>query len=245
MAIHKQQDEALGASAARFQERAQRAREERTSGIEAFPRIITISREFGAGGSDIAGHVAAELGFQLWDHELISYLARKAQADVQLIRELDERQRDLIDDVLTTSIHGGRISGGKYRVLLTRTIAELAERGGAVIVGRGANFLVPAEQALRVRVVCPFKQRVERYGEREHVDWARAACLVRSKDRERERFVRQLSGESSADPSHYDIVVSTYDLSERDAASLVIAAYQARFGLKCAPRMQEGREARS
>lgn len=204
---------------------------ERPPHIEAFPRVVTISREFGAGGAQIAALVAAELGFQLWDHEFITHLARKAQADVQLIRELDERQPDLIDDMIATSIHGGRISASKYRALLTRTVTELAERGGAVIVGRGANFLVRAEQALRVRVVCPFKQRVERYCVRERADWTRAETVVRSKDRERERFVKQLSGESSSDPAHYDLVLNTLDLSHRAAASILIATYQARFGL--------------
>lgn len=202
---------------------------ERSRPVESFPRIITVSREFGAGGSRVAARVAAELGFQLWDHELIAHLARRAEADVQLIRQLDERKRDLLDDVIATSIHGGRVSGGTYRCLLTRTIAELAERGGAVIVGRGANFLVSHEEALRVRVICPFRERVERYGTRERVEWARAARYVRSKDRERERFVRQLVSEDAADPSHYDLIVNTLDLDADDAARLVIAAYHARF----------------
>jgi hypothetical protein len=157
-------------------------------------------------------------------------LARKAETDVQLIRAIDERQRDLLDDVISTSLHGGRISGGKYRCLLTRTIAELSERGGAVIVGRGANFLLRPDQALRVRVVCPFRERVERYGARERIDWARAARHVRSKDRGRERFAKQLCAENSSDPVHYDLVVNTLDLPVPSAAALVIAAYQARFG---------------
>lgn len=199
-------------------------------GAAPFPRIVTISREFCAGGGRIAAHVAAELGFQLWDQELITHLARRANADVQLIRAVDERQRDLLDDVLATSIHGGRISGGEYRRLLTRTVHDLAERGGAVIVGRGANFLVQAEQALRVLVICPFRERVERYGTRERVEWARAASYVRSKDRERERFVKKLVSEQASDPAQYDLVLNTKELSERAAARLVIAAYEARFG---------------
>ena len=228
MAIVNQRGEPVVVGAQRSKATA-RAPSERTRRVESFPRIITISREFGAGGARVAAQVAAELGFQLWDHELIAHLARRAESDVQLIRQLDERRRDLLDDVIATSIYGGRVSGGTYRCLLTRTIAELAERGGAVIVGRGANFLVSPEQALRVRVICPFRERVERYGTRERVEWARAARYVRSKDRERERFVKQLASEDAADPTHYDLIVNTFDISASDAARLVIAAYQARF----------------
>lgn len=202
----------------------------RSSSIELFPRIVTVSREFGAGGSRIAGRVAAELGFQLWDQELIAHLARRAETDPSVLREIDERECDFIDDVITSSLRGARMSGSKYRALLARTVVELSDRGGAVVVGRGANFLVEPEHAFRVRVVCPLKERIDRYARLGRVDWERAERFVRSKDRERERFVRQLCGECASDPTHYDLVVNTYDLSEEASAKLVVAAYQARFG---------------
>jgi hypothetical protein len=195
--------------------------------IEAFPRIVTVSREFGAGGARISGRVAAELGFQLWDHELIAHLSRRAAADPSVVREIDERERDLLDEMLSSSLHGGRLSGSKYRALLTRTVVELAERGGAVIVGRGANFLVDPEQSLRVRVVCPLNQRIDRYARSGRVDRDRAERYVRSKDRERQRFVDQLCGEDANDPTHYDLVVNTYDLSEEAASSLIVSTYHA------------------
>jgi cytidylate kinase len=197
---------------------------------EAFPRIVTLSREFGAGGARIAGRVAAELGFQLWDQELVSHVARKAELDVQLAREADERGRDLLEGMLAAALPGQRLSGSKFRSLLTRTVEELAERGGAVIVGRGANFLVPPEKALRVRVVCPLQKRVDRYAQASRLDAEQAERYVVGKDRERERFVLQLCGEQSADALHYDLVVNTVDLSEAAAAQLIIATYQARFG---------------
>jgi len=212
--------------------------------VEVFPRIITLSREFGVGGSRIAGRVAAELGFQLWDHELTAHLARKADADVQLMRAIDERGRDLIDEVVATSLALGarpfvgarglrqsRVTRSQFRTLLTRTVAELVERGGAVVVGRGANFLVEPDQALRVRVVCPLQQRIERYARVSECEWQAAERHVCGKDRERELFVRQLCAENGADPVHYDLVINTRDLSEAGAAKLVISAYRARFGV--------------
>lgn len=230
-------------------EQAGRPPADKRARVDVFPRIVTVSREFGAGGSRIASRLAAELGFQLWDHELTVHLARKADADVNLVRAIDERGRDLIDEVVSTSLALGvrpfstvwgpsqtRVTGSQFRALLTRTVAELAERGGAVVVGRGANFLVEPDQALRVRVVCPLQQRIERYARVSQSDWTTAERHVCGKDRERERFVRQLCAEDGADPAHYDLVVNTRDLSEAAAAKLVLGAYRARFGVQAQER---------
>jgi hypothetical protein len=203
---------------------------ERRAAVEAFPRVVTLSREFGAGGARIAGRVAAELGFQLWDQELVTQIARRADVDPQVVRDIDECGRELFERVLSVSLPGARMNSSKYRQLLARTVDELTDRGGAVIVGRGANFLVPAEKALRVRVVSPLKKRVDRYAQASQVDAETAERYVVNKDRERERFVHKLCGEHSADALHYDLVVNTADLSDHSAAQLIISAYHARFG---------------
>jgi cytidylate kinase len=210
--------------------------------VETFPRIITVAREFAAGGARIAARVAVELGFQLWDDELLAHLARKADAELSAVREIDERQRDLLQDVFSGSLRGARFTGSKYRTLLTHTVVELAKRGAAVIVGRGANFLVEPEQALRVRVVCPLRHRIDRHAREAQLDWAQAAQQVQQKDHDRERFVRQLCAEQAADPSHYDLIVNTRDLSDEAAARLVTAAYRARFAPTGKPREESHSE---
>jgi len=202
---------------------------DRRARVEMFPRVITVSREFGAGGARVSLRIAAELGYQLWDQELTTHLARKAKVDVALMREVDERARPLLDEVLAQSMRS-RLSCSKYRTLLTRTVQDLAERGGAVIVGRGSNFLVDPENALRVRVICPLAQRVDRYAQAAGCDRASAERFVVERDRERELFVRKLCGEQVTDPVHYDVIVNTRDLTEQAAARLIIAAYRARFG---------------
>jgi cytidylate kinase len=197
---------------------------------EAAPRVVTVSREFGAGGARIARQVAEALGFTLWDHEFITHVAERAGADPRFVEAIDERQRDLLDDVIASSLLRGTISGTGYRMLLARTVAELATHGAAVIVGRGANFFVRAEQALRVRGICPLELRIQRYAAREGTSLAEAERLVLAKDRERARFVRQLCDEDAANPLHYDLLVNTGEIGEDQSAALVIDAYAARFG---------------
>jgi cytidylate kinase len=197
---------------------------------EPAPHVVTLSREFGAGGSAIARRVAEALGFTLWDDELTHHLAQRAGAHPRYVRAVDERARDLLDDVISTSLLGSPISGSAYRTLLVRTVREIGQRGAAVIVGRGANFLLPPEQGLRVRVVCPFKERVVRVAQRETLDLASAERRIREQDVERARFVRKLCEEDVGDPSHYDLVVNTRELDEEQAAVVILDAYEARFG---------------
>jgi len=180
---------------------------------EAAPRVVTVSREFGAGGARIAKQVAEALGFTLWDHAFITHLAQRAGAEPRFIEAIDERVRDLIDDVISTSFLRAPISGAAYRMLVARTVNELADHGGAVIVGRGANFLVRPEQALRVRVICPLRERVVRFAARQGVTLDDADRIVRQKDHERMRFIRQLCAEDAREPLHYDMIVNTGELS--------------------------------
>jgi hypothetical protein len=217
----------------RVQNRAERTRDEPT------PRIVTIEREFGAGGGRIAKHVAEALGFTLWDHELIEHVAERAGAEMAWVESLDEHKRDLLDDVfantfLTASLAGAaprtHISGTVYRTLLIRKVEELSRHGAAVIVGRGANFLVRPEDALRVRVICPVSSRIERYALRENISLTDADRIVRTRDRDRTRFVRQLCAEDVTDPLHYDLLVNTIELGEAEAGKLVVDGYCARFG---------------
>jgi cytidylate kinase len=196
---------------------------------EAAPRVVTVSREFGAGGARIARQVAEALGFTLWDHEFVRHLAERGGAEPRFVEAIDERERDLLDDVIATRLRGS-ISGSGYRMLLARTVPELAEHGAAVLVGRGANFFVRPEQALRVRVVCPLELRVQRYAAREQLGRSDAERIVLQKDRERARFVRQLCDEDASSPLHYDLLVNTAELSEEQAAALIVDAYSARFG---------------
>jgi cytidylate kinase len=206
---------------------------------EANPRVVTVSREFGAGGARVAKVVADKLGFTLWDHAFIKHLAERAGADPAFVEAIDERRRDLLDDVMSHSFLKVPISGTDYRRLLTRAVAEIAEHGGAVIVGRGANFLMRPEQGLRVRVICPFKERVRRHSACEPVSLSEAERIVQQKDMERVRFVRQLCDQDARDPLHYDLTVNTFNLSEEQAGALIVDAYAERFGsAEAAPRAE-------
>jgi cytidylate kinase len=195
----------------------------------AYAPVITVSREASAHGADIARAVAKELGFELWDEALVTRLAERAGAGEHSLRVVDERERGLIEDVLAASLLDENVSSSTYRSLLERTIHELGDAGGAVIVGRGANFVLPAEKAFSVRIVCPREHRITRHAARCAMPRAEAEQAISVVDRDRVGFVRQFTGKDPTDVTAYDLVVNTGRLGVSEAAHVVAAAYRARY----------------
>ena len=125
---------------------------------------------------------------------------------------------------------GSQTTAGEVSRQMFRIIRTIASHGDAVIVGRGAPFLVPRDEALRVRVVAPIELRVERMGKTEELSSRDADKFVRRTDREREAFYRHHFGVDCADPMHYDVVINSGDMSIEAAADIVVTAYRGRFG---------------
>ena len=106
----------------------------------------------------------------------------------------------------------------------------LNRRCSAIVIGRGSQFILPEDSALRVRVVCPYEQRVSGYAEREKLSRQEAEQQVRHVERERQAFHRRYYQQEVGDPTHYDLVVNTGVLSVEACAGVVVAAYRAKFG---------------
>jgi cytidylate kinase len=185
------------------------------------PDLITISREVGSGGSSIARLVAAELGYQLYDREVIEYIAARLRAELRHVQAVDERAPSAVEEILRGALERAPTSA-TYRRLLAEVMRELAARGRAVIVGRGGVCLLP--QALRVRIMTPFEVRVARVAELENLDEATARRRVAELDRQRLAFGRRHFQCDLDAPALYDLVINTARTSLERAAGLIIAA---------------------
>ena len=106
---------------------------------------------------------------------------------------------------------------------------EVARGGMAVILGRGAPFILPPEQALRVLVVAPTPARVERLVKAHGLSTEEAARRLEQEDQDRLAFLRHQFGVEPDDPRLYDLVVNTGTLSIDAAAALVVEALRRRF----------------
>jgi cytidylate kinase len=206
--------------------RQHRAREEK---LVHWP-IVTIEREFGARGEALGRILAEQIGFTLWDGELVHAVAEQTGANESLLRSLDEHRRNAIEESIQGALLGGRHMTSEYLRRLMKLIHAIAAHGGSIVVGRGAQYIVSPSAALRLRVVCPLDQRIRGYAERQGIDEGRARSVVERSDAERTRFVRQYFSRDPAVEADYDLVVSTGTFPLEQAAGIVLTAYEAKFG---------------
>ena len=146
--------------------------------------IITISREFGARGRSLAKELGKRTGFKVWDKELLTAITEEAGADERFLASLDERRRKLIDDTLVGSFMGSKHSNTHYFRSLLRVVHTIAAHGKGIIVGRGSNYILKSPGTLRIRVVCPFDQRVSFVAERDGITEVNAMKLVKAREAE-------------------------------------------------------------
>ncbi|HEX8793877.1 MAG TPA: cytidylate kinase-like family protein [Polyangiaceae bacterium] len=191
--------------------------------------LVTISREAGANGTSLGRAVARKLGFELWDQELVQRVAQEKGAPEALFAAVDERARSRIQDMLAGILMGDVGTETEYLASLGRVIHSIAEHGSAVIVGRGAHFVLAATEALRIRVVAPLEDRVRVIAGTRGLGDREARAELERIDHDRVAFNRHHYGRNVADPVFYDVVVNTGSFPLDSAAEVVVAAYRAKF----------------
>ncbi len=195
-------------------------------------RVIAISRTYGSGGVTVAGMVAAQLGWPLWDREILDLMARQSEGRMktEVLESLDERRGGVVANFLSSLV--GNTDDLTYTYLLPRAIHHIA-RQDAVILGRGAYLLVPG--ALRILLEAPWQSRVERIMEMHNLTAAEARKLIERRDRERGEFLQEVRRKFGSHPPggaeepEYDLVVNTAHLGHAIAAELILLAARAHF----------------
>lgn len=196
---------------------------------EAPSPCVALSRLRGSGGVEIGRRVAEWLDYGFFDKEIVDWVASEEGIQRQLVEGLDERLRSSVERYVTDSFQTRAFTESDYLRDVVRIVAILGKRGMAVVAGRGAPFILPAERALRVLVIAPLALRVQRLAEAEGIDAAEATELLRREDAEREIFYRSQFGVEQSDPLLYDLVVNTGTLSVEAGARLVVDALRSRF----------------
>lgn len=191
---------------------------------------IVINREPGSGGHLVANKLAKRLGWNVLDEGLMNQLASELGIPVAEFHNVDEHDRSWLSDTFHSIFNKNYISDVRYITHLKKIIAHAAKRGDLVIVGRGANHILPPDKCLSVRITASFKTRVENTFKYEHKSTREeAAAWVRQVEERRRRFIRQYFGVNPYNPWYYDLVISTDHLTLEQAADLILQAYLAKF----------------
>ncbi|HVO09747.1 MAG TPA: cytidylate kinase-like family protein [Vicinamibacteria bacterium] len=207
------------------EEQAHRWQLERADhGGEARRPVITVSRQHGARGGEVARQLAVELGLELYDREILHRIAESAHLSERVVAALDEKTRDLLTDWLTAVTGNAYLSPAEYHAYLRQVIAAVAERGGAVILGRGAHLILGEGRALRVLVVAPLEARVRTVQEREGLAERDARRRIVEVESERRAFLLKHFHTDFGDAAGFDVVVNTVALGVSGAVRSIEAA---------------------
>jgi hypothetical protein len=209
-------------------ERAGRGKEGKLS----YGPYLLISREKGAGGSAVGQLAGKRLGWQVFNSELVDAIAEKAHVRREFIESLDERDRTAIQDVVEELLSPRPIGTSTYQAHLREILLTLGHQGDAVIVGRGAQYVLPSQFGLRVRLVAPTEVRVRRIASRENLSLKATRAEVERSDRERARLARRQFGQNAGDPLNQDVTINTAELTVEAATEVVITALQRKLAVQ-------------
>lgn len=165
-------------------------------------RVITLEREYGSGGGDIAAEVAAKLGWKLWDQLLTEEIARRLDCDCGVVADHEEKRDPAYYRLLKAFMRGsfeGSLNAPRLKMVDTecvrevvqRILPEIADAGKCVIVGRGsAYYLSKRADAFHVFIYAPFQERVRRLEATGKTE-KEAIELAETVDRDRAAFINK------------------------------------------------------
>jgi cytidylate kinase len=214
--------------------------------------VVTISRQFGAGGSSVATLVAAELHAEIVDKKLIEAVAARLEMQPREVEAETERPRTIIErlvrsfSTLETGIgvawtppYPDPFYDPRAEIihLTEQSIREAAASGNVVIVGRGAGFILrDSPGVFRVFLRAPEQVRVRNLMDRFGFGEAEAKRKMHETDTNRAAYTKQLYGHDWCDPDEYDLIINTGRMSYQTAADIILRGVRERTGAVAAAR---------
>jgi CMP/dCMP kinase len=202
------------------------------------PRMLTISHQYGSGGSQIARDLGGRLQWPVWEKEIVRKIATEYQLAETDVDAKDERVASFIEKLVDLLGLGGFATA--YSILpprglddaqllhMTRTIVEdIAQEGRAIVVGRGGNYILATRpKTLHVFIFAPLEARIQRVIEMEKLTRSEAERRIAGMDRLRTDYVRTFYHADWRDPTHYHLTLDSAMWGERGTADLILSAIE-------------------
>lgn len=191
---------------------------------------IAISRECGTDDDLIVDELQKVTGFQKFDHELLDYMAQNDEVRRKLYETIDDRTMGWIETMASALSMGPSVDQVEYFNRLTRALYAICYNTHAIILGRAANFILPRERGLAIRLVAPFKYRLERYAARKGLDIKTAISEMERIDRGRGSFVEAYFGKYAFDPRRYDLTINVSQFTVPQVVEIIVLALKFKAG---------------
>jgi len=197
--------------------------------------IITISRQFGAGGKTLGEMVAEELGYSFVDDEILQRVARRANVSTHgvefVAKEAGGRLLKFMSGLISKSYierilddRRGYIDEEVYVDLLNQIICQIAEEGNAVILGRGGQYILrDFEKAFHILLIAHKADRITFMEKRYNLSRSQAAQSVNREDKRRSNLYRNFGKEDYDHPDLYHLVLNMSKIDLEKAMQLILA----------------------
>lgn len=189
--------------------------------------VITMSRLPGAGGKQIAEALSRDLHIDFFDEEIVEEISVSASVNKRIVESLDEQDRSILNDWLST-LGQDYMSSYEYLEHLTRVVGAIGTHGHALILGRGASFILPQEVTLRVLITAPLAKRINNVQRRFNVSEAEARREVTKTESDRRAFIRKYFHADLLDPNNHDLVINTANFEADTTVKIIKEAFNSR-----------------
>jgi cytidylate kinase len=186
--------------------------------------VVAISREPGSGGRIIAESLAEKFSLDLFNHGMIHLMAESSKVSKQVIETLDEKGLNVLDNWIASLVDSKHLWPDQYLKHLMKVVLTIGKHGRAVIVGRGANFILTPESRFRVRVIAPIETRIENISRDYDVSAHKAKRRMIKTESDRRAFIRKYFNSDIGESVNYDLVINTDAVSVENAVEAIGSA---------------------
>jgi cytidylate kinase len=202
--------------------------------------VLTISRQFGAGGKTLGARVAQRLGYEFVDEGLLHKVAEKANVSLKWVEGVEREAGGHLMRFLSTLVpssfidrhlgeSGSDFDEKRYVEFLTRIIQDLAQEDNVVILGRGSQFILRRDpNVLRVLLVAERADRIKFMVRNYNMEPDKAEAMINREARKRERYLANFHQGDPNDPSLYHMVLNTslvpLEAAEEQIVELVLSS---------------------
>lgn len=195
--------------------------------------IITIGREHGSNGHDIARALAAELGYTCYDKEIVDHAAENSDFCKEILHSYDEKR---VSPYIVPVPHYLGINEG-FRLNMQVAAAQfdairsLAEQDNCVFVGRCADYVLRRrENVVRVFIMADEGFRIRTMMERQKLTEEQAKKLIRQVDKDRGSYYRYYTDQIWGERENYDLILNSAKLGVPGSVKLIRSFLEAMQG---------------
>ncbi|RMD70019.1 MAG: cytidylate kinase-like family protein [Gammaproteobacteria bacterium] len=184
--------------------------------------VVTVSRDYGCGGDEIAEMLAERLGVEYFDKQILESIIKAAPEHKELMERLDKQVSKIRDEIMHMIVTG-KSASEEYRRHLINVVLGIARKSG-VIVGRGAHIILAHHKVFRVRIVGSPEFCARRVAEKQHISLAEAEQWVRKANEEHADFIRRIFNRDINDPTAFDMILNTDYIDIEPAVDIILFA---------------------